>query len=67
MSAPDWANRSTLQHWAFAALVVAVSLVFVWVLAPFYEAIVWAAILAVLFAPMQRRLTARLGERRSSI
>ena len=65
MSAPDWANRSTLQHWAFAALVVAVSLVFVWVLAPFYEAIVWAAILAVLFAPMQRRLTARLGERRS--
>ena len=64
MNAP-WANRRALHHWVFVALVVAVSLVFAWILAPFYEAIVWAAILAVLFAPMQRRLSARLGERRS--
>ena len=65
MKAPDWARPGALQHWAFAALVVAVSLVFGWLLTPFYEAIVWSAILAVLFAPLQRRLSARLGERPS--
>lgn len=65
MKAPDRANLGVLHHWAFVALVVAVSLAFAWVLAPFFDAIVWATILAILFAPMQRRMRARLGERHS--
>lgn len=65
MKAPDPANLGVLHHWAFVALVVAVSLAFAWILAPFFDAIVWATILAILFAPMQRRMRARLGERHS--
>jgi predicted PurR-regulated permease PerM len=63
MKAPDWVNLGALHHWAFVALVVAVSLAFGWILAPFFEAILWAIILAVLFAPLQRWLRARLGGR----
>lgn len=61
----NWVNLGVLHHWAFVALVLAVSLAFGWVLAPFYDAIIWATILAVLFAPLQRRLRARLGQRHS--
>lgn len=63
MKAPDWVNLGALHHWAFVVLVVAVTLAFGWILAPFFEAILWAVILAVLFAPLQRRLRARLGDR----
>jgi predicted PurR-regulated permease PerM len=65
MKAPDWVNLSALHHWAFVVLVVAVTLAFGWILAPFFEAILWAVILAVLFGPLQRNLRARLGERHS--
>ena len=65
MKAPDWVNLGAMHHWAFVVLVVAITLAFGWILAPFFEAILWAVILAVLFAPLQRRLSARLGERRT--
>jgi predicted PurR-regulated permease PerM len=65
MKVPDWVNLGSLHHWAFVVLVVAVSLAFAWILAPFFDAIVWSIILAVLFSPLQRWLRARLGERHS--
>lgn len=65
MKAPDWVNLSAFHHWTFVVLVVAISLAFAWILAPFFEAILWAIILAVLFAPLQRRLRASLGERQT--
>ncbi|HEX9184099.1 MAG TPA: AI-2E family transporter [Burkholderiales bacterium] len=65
MKAPDWVNLGALHHWAFVVLVVVVTLAFGWILAPFFEAILWAVILGVLFAPLQRRLRARLGERQT--
>jgi predicted PurR-regulated permease PerM len=37
-------------------LVAAASLAFGWVLSPFYGAILWATILAILFAPLYRRM-----------
>lgn len=37
----------------------------VWILLPFYGAILWAVILALLFNPLQRRLVIRLGQRRN--
>jgi predicted PurR-regulated permease PerM len=46
-------------------LLVAVSAAFVWVLLPFYSAIMWAAIVALLFAPVYRRLLARMKHRRT--
>jgi predicted PurR-regulated permease PerM len=47
----------TLRVAAFAALV--------WILLPFYGAILWAVILALLFAPLQRRMVIRLRQRRN--
>lgn len=41
---------------ALLVLVVVVSLAFAWILYPFYGAILWAVILATVFAPAQRRV-----------
>jgi predicted PurR-regulated permease PerM len=46
-------------------LVVAVSLAFAWILWPFYAAILWAAVLAIVFAPLHRRLVRSLRRRRT--
>ena len=52
-----------VEHKVFLALLVAVSLAFAWILLPFYGALFWAVVLAVLFAPLQRRLALRFGGR----
>jgi len=49
----------------FVLLLVTVSLAFGWILLPFYGAVFWAVVLAILFMPIQRRLLRRLGERRN--
>jgi predicted PurR-regulated permease PerM len=46
-------------------LTVAVSLAFAWILWPFYEAILWATVLAIVFAPLYRRLSSSMGQRHS--
>ncbi|HZZ02337.1 AI-2E family transporter [Paraburkholderia sp.] len=47
----------------FYLLLFAVSLAFVWILLPFFSAIFWGTILAVIFQPLQRSLTVRFGNR----
>ena len=49
-----------LQDKAFLVLLVAVSVAFAWILWPFYAAVVWATILAILFTPLFRRLAVRM-------
>lgn len=44
-------------------MLVAVSIAFVWLLLPFYGSIFWGTVLAILFAPLQRRLATRLRGR----
>lgn len=46
-------------------LLVAVSVAFVWILLPFYGTILWGAIIALLFAPLNRWLLPRMGQRRT--
>jgi predicted PurR-regulated permease PerM len=46
-------------------LVIAVSLAFAWILWPFFGAIFWATILAVLFAPLCRRLSQSMRHRQT--
>lgn len=53
------------QEVSFVVLVVLVTIAFVFLLLPFYSAVLWAVILAVLFNPLQRWLTARCGGRRT--
>lgn len=55
----------TVQQISFMTLVVLVTAAFVWLLLPFYGAVLWAVILAVLFNPLQRRLAKRLGGRQN--
>jgi predicted PurR-regulated permease PerM len=46
-------------------LVIAVSLASAWILLPFYEAVLWATVLAVVFAPLYRRLSSSMGQQHS--
>jgi predicted PurR-regulated permease PerM len=59
------ARSPALEHKVFLGLLVVVSLAFGWILWPFYGAVFWAAILALLFAPVYRRLLSRLHGRRT--
>jgi len=47
---------ATLEDRAFLLLVAAVTALFVWVLWPFYGAVLWGAAIAILFAPLYRRI-----------
>ena len=46
-------------------LLVAVSVAFAWILWPFYGAILWATVLAIVFAPLYRWLSSAMGQHRS--
>ncbi|HEY0295968.1 MAG TPA: AI-2E family transporter [Bordetella sp.] len=59
-------SRSTLMHDKnFHVLLAIVSAAFVWLLWPFWGAVFWGTILAIIFSPVQRRLVARFGGRRN--
>lgn len=65
MTAPNSANLPGIEDKTFLTLVVVVSLAFAWILWPFFGAVLWGTILAILFAPLQRRLTKLMGQRRT--
>lgn len=65
MKPPDSANLQMFQDKAFLLLVIAVSLAFAWILWPFYAAVFWATVLAILFAPLYRRLSRCMRQRRT--
>jgi predicted PurR-regulated permease PerM len=58
-------DQPDLEDRTFLWLVVAVSLAFAWILWPFYGAVLWAAVGAIVFAPLFRRLSASMGHRRN--
>jgi predicted PurR-regulated permease PerM len=49
----------------FLLLVVAISIAFAWILWPFYGALFWATILAILFSPLYRQLLHAMRGRRN--
>jgi predicted PurR-regulated permease PerM len=52
-----------LEDRAFLLLIVAVSLAFAWILWPFYGAVLWGTVLAIVFAPLYRRLSGCMRQR----
>lgn len=56
-------DKNTRNQRGFQILLFAVSFALVWILLPFFGAIFWGAILAILFQPLQRRLTIYFGNR----
>ena len=57
--------ESTARDKTLVVLIIAVSLAFAWILWPFYGAILWAVILALVFAPVHRRIRGAIPERRN--
>ncbi len=55
----------SVQGISFITVVVLVTAAFVWLLLPFYGAVLWAVILAILFNPLHRRLETQFGGRRN--
>lgn len=49
----------TLEHNAFLALLIAVSLAFLWIMLPFGGAVFWGAVIAIVFTPVYLRLLRR--------
>jgi predicted PurR-regulated permease PerM len=65
MKSANSTNVRALEDKAFLLLVIAVSLAFAWILWPFYGAVFWATVLAILFAPLYRRLLKSMPQRRT--
>lgn len=58
-------NTPQLQRGVFLALLVAVTAGFVWVLLPFFGAVMWGVALAILFTPLYKRLLKKMPRRRN--
>jgi predicted PurR-regulated permease PerM len=52
---------TSLEHKAFLLLLALVTVAFCWLLIPFYGAVFWAVILAIIFYPMQAAFERRFG------
>ncbi|MGP1629077.1 MAG: AI-2E family transporter [Giesbergeria sp.] len=57
--------HSKLQDRTFLLLLILVTIAFLAILWPYYEAVFWGVALAILFAPLHRRLLARMPRRRN--
>ena len=55
----------TLEDRTFLWLIVAISVAFAWILWPFYGAVLWATILAIVFTPVYQRLAKSMRQRRN--
>src|SRR3954466_1000656 len=62
MGVSDWKEKGpggqgrSLEDKAFLWLLIAISLTFVWVIAPLYGAVLWAVVIAILFSGMHQRI-----------
>jgi predicted PurR-regulated permease PerM len=62
---PEGVGLTTLEHRAFLVLIAAVTLAFGWILWPFFGAVFWAAVIAITFDPLNRRLLRDWGGHRN--
>ena len=58
-------NTASVQRAVFFILLAGVTIGFLWILQPFFGAVMWAIALAILFSPLYRRLSAAMGRRKS--
>ena len=66
MKRPDpGSERAAFDRHAFLTLLVVLTLAFAWVVWPYYGAVFWGAVLALLFQPLYRRFLARMRGRRN--
>ena len=65
MKPSDTANVPAFENKAFLLLVIAVTLAFAWILWPLFGAVLWGVIIAIMFAPLYRRLSRSMRQRRT--
>ena len=65
MTVPDPGESRILEDRVFLFLLIAVTLAFLWILWPFYGAVLWGIIIAIVFAPLYRRLLVSMHQRRT--
>ena len=58
-------HRLRFEDGGFLALVLIVSVAFMWLILPYFGAILWGLVAAILFSPVYRRFSAMLGGRRN--
>lgn len=51
----------SIQRTSFYVLLAVVTIAFIWLLVPYYTAVFWAVILAIIFFPVHKRLERLLG------
>jgi predicted PurR-regulated permease PerM len=59
------AKASRLEDGSFMVVVAIVTLLFCWLIAPYFGAILWGLVLAILFQPTAERVTANVGGRKN--
>jgi predicted PurR-regulated permease PerM len=57
--------RNVMEKRTFIGVLITLSLLFIWLLLPFWTAIFWAGVMSLLFYPLQVRLTRSFGNRPS--
>lgn len=65
MESPNPAYTRQFEDRVFLVLLIAVSLLFGWIVSPFYGAVLWAMLLAIVFMPAHRRVLKTVHQRRS--
>jgi predicted PurR-regulated permease PerM len=65
MKQPHSTNTRSFENKFFVLLLLVVSLGFLWVLSPFYGAVFWGAVFAIVFAPLHARLLRAMPTRRT--
>jgi predicted PurR-regulated permease PerM len=65
MKSPHSVNLPGLEDRTFLFLIIAVSLAFAWILWPYFGAVFWATVLAIVFAPLYRRLSRSMRQKRT--
>ena len=65
MSEQEPNDTSALQHWSFLLLLAGVSILFLWVVWPFFAPVMWAALAAIMFQPLYRWTLVKCRGRRN--
>lgn len=56
-------RNSSLHHKVFLLILALVTVAFIWLLLPFYGAVFWGTILAIIFLPLHRKLLTKFKQR----